>query len=425
MTTVTAVRKSQRDLAAGYAGSLPWPAFALVGLLLVLARRPEALLAAEFNWEEANAFYVPTFFLDPVAQLMEPWGGTFQVVPRLAYMTLRAVPVVWAPLAENLLALSAAVAVAAFIASRRLHALIPDGRLRLLVGALLLAIPAQRDVMGGLMNSQWYGGILLMLLPMATVPVSHAGRWLERVLVVLVGLTGPFSLLLAPAYAWKLFREARPSGHLKWLAGIVVACGLVQLAMIVATGRAETSEQRPLELALVNFWLHGAIVPVLGERLSNAIGSAGIHAALLFVGGVALVMGLAFTAWRSLPRSAMLPLYGAIVIATSGIAVHEGANVWPPGAYERYFLPAAVLVVAIVVTGARRGHPLAAILAVLLGVGIVSDFRLDPYPRQGWERTHSCIHRATPCSIAIWPRDYDVHWPGAEGTYEIPSHVDP
>jgi hypothetical protein len=403
--------------------AIGWPALALIGLLVLLARRPEAVLAAEFTWEEAMAFYVPTFFLDPVAQLTEKWGGTFQIVPRLGYLILRAVPVYWAPLAENLLALFALLAVASFIASRRMLPIVPDRRLRLVLAGMLLVMPAQREVMGALMNSQWYGGLWLILLLMASIPATAAGRCLERGLVALVALTGPFSTLLVPLYVWRLRRSR--TRHDIWLTAIVVGGGAIQLMAILSTGRADVVETRPAELAVVTFLLHAAIVPMLGERLSTALGSAGIPGPILFVGGAAAITSLVVTAWRALPRASVPLLYGAAAIGASGLAVHGGANVWPPGAYERYFIAAGALVAAIVVGGLVQRQHLAVVLGMLLGAAILSDFRLEPYPAQGWDETYACIGSVDPCVLPIWPRDYDVHWPGIDGEYRIPDHVDP
>ncbi len=400
-----------------------WPELFLIGLLVVVARRPEAVLAAEFTWEEASAFYVPTFFLHSFAQLAEPWGGTLQVVPRIGYLLLRAVPVYWAPLVENLLALATLLAVAAFIASDRLVRVLPDRRARIALAALVLVLPAQRDVMGALMNAQWYAGLWLAMLPMAAQPATARGRWAERVVIACVALTGPIAMLLAPVYAWRFVSQR--DRHRAWLAGIVLVGGAIQLAMILGTGRGDLTDQRPIELAVAIFWLHAAVVPVIGERLSAALGSSGVPAPILAVGAVVLAASLVVTAWRSLPRAFGPILYGAIMIAASGLAVHGGANVWPPGAYERYFFVAGVLVAAIVVMGVLRGHRLAVGLAVLLGVGIVIDFRLDAAPRQGWTTTHACIGADEPCVVPIWPREYDVLWPGADGEYRIPDHVDP
>ena len=420
--SVTPARQQSLSLLQWLEG-VGWPGLALIGLLVLIARRPEAVFAAEFSWEEATAFYIPTFFLDPVAQLTEAWGGTFQVVPRICYVLLGAVPVLWAPLAENLLAMAGLLAVAGFVASRRLSPVVPDRRLRLVLAGMLLVMPAQRDVIGALMNSQWYGGLWLILLPMASIPRSATGRWLERVLAVLVALTGPFSTLLAPLYAWRLRRNR--TRHDIWLAAIVVAGGVVQLVAILSNGRAEVIEQRPAELAATTFWLHSVIVPMLGERLSTALGSAGIPAAVLAIGGIALGVALAVTAWRSMPRSSLPFFYGATAVGVSGIAIHGGANVWPPGAYERYFLAAGALMIAIVIAGLVRRERLAVFLAVLLGVGVLTDFRLDPYPSQGWSETHTCVGSTSPCVIPVWPPGYQVHWPGMGQDYDIPDHIDP
>ena len=402
---------------------LTWPKLAVIGLIVLVARRPESVFAAEFTWEEANAFYIPTFFLDPVAQLRETWGGTFQVVPRIGYLVLRAIPAFWTPLAENLLALIAPLVVAGFIASRRLATVVADRHLRLGFAAMLLLLPAQRGVMGVLLNAQWWGGLWLILLPLAANPVTPAGRWIERGVVALVALSGPFSTLLAPAFLWQL--RSRRTRHDLWLAAIVVCGGIIQLIAILTSGRAEVVDTRPADLTFVTFWLHAAIVPMLGERLSNALGSSGVPAAILFVGGVAMVASLALTAWRWMPRTALPLFYGAVVVGLSGIVIHGGANVWPPGANERYFLPAAALTVAIVTAGLIRRRRLAAILAVMLGVGVLTDFRLDPYPLQGWGETYSCVGSEEACVIPIWPPGYEVYWPGIDGHYDMPDHVDP
>ena len=423
MSTATLAEVRRRRVIGAWLDRVTWPQLVIIGLVVLIARRPESLFAAEFTWEEANAFYVPTFFFDPVAQLTQTWGGTLQLVPRLGYLALRAVPVLWAPLAENLLSFIAVLGVAVFVASDRLASAVPDRRVRLALAASVLLLTAQRDVMGALMNVQWYGGLWLAVLPIASTPVTALGRWMERALIALVALTGPFSLLLAPVYLWRLRSRRQP--HDIWLAAIVLLGGFVQIFAILATGRAEVAEQRPAELAFVTFWLHATIVPVIGERLGNAVGDSGVPAAILFVGGATLVASLVLTAWRSLPAAALPLVYGGVVIGLSGIAVHAGANVWPPGAYERYFLVAAVLVAVIVVAGVVRRSRLAAALAVLLAIGIVSDFRLEAHPAQGWPEAYRCIGSPEPCVVPIWPSGYDVHWPGGGGRYALPVHFDP
>lgn len=423
MNAVMLVAGRRSRPAIRWGDTLSWPVLAMVGLLLLVARRPEALFAAEFNWEEASAFYVPTFFFDSAHLILEPWGGYLQVIPRIGYELLRPIPVFWAPLAENLLALVSLLAVAAFIASRRMAAVVPSGRLRLLFAALLLLLPAQQDVMGSIMNIQWYGALWLMLVSVATTPDLVPRRWIERVLVGLVAVSGPFSTLLAPVFLLRL-RHRRDAQDV-WLAIIVVAGGLVQLVFALADGRTAVTEPRPAGMTAVTFVLHSFIVPVLGERITNASAATGAPVVVLFLGGVVLTALIVITFWRTLPMRSLPVGYGAAAVGLAGLAVHGGANVWPPGANERYFLIAAGLTVAVVVAGTIRGQRLAYPLAALLALGLMGDFRLDPYPAQGWATNYRCIGSTAPCTLAVWPRDYDVHWPGGDGTYLLPQHFDP
>lgn len=406
----------------GLLGAMSLPFLAAVGLLLLIARRPEAVFLAEFNWEEANAFYVPTFFLDPLALLVEPWGGTFQVVTRLGYQLLRAVPVGLAPLAENVLAMAALVAVATFVASRRMAAVVPDWRLRAAVALALLLLPAQGNVIGTFVNAQWYGALWMALVPLAVEPASAAGRWVERAAVALMAVTGPFSTLLAPVYLWRLHDHR--TRHARWLAAIVLSGGLIQAVSVFLAGRADTDGERSALFGAVTLALHTAVIPVLGERLASVIGAVG-HPGLLFVAGGLVAIAAAICVGQVLGRRTAPFLYAAVVVAISGVAVHSESGIWPPGANERYFLLAAAAVTSAIVIGAAQRRPLALLLLGILGFGILADFRLSPYPPQGWETTQACIGAVEPCVIPIWTHDYDVQWPGVDGDYVMPEHYDP
>jgi hypothetical protein len=167
------------------------------------------------------------------------------------------------------------------------------------------------------------------------------------------------------------------------------------------------------------------VVPIIGERLSVLMGGAGIPAAALFAAGASLAVLLCAVALRTLDRSVLPFGYAAVAIAVSGVAVHGGATVWPPGAYERYFLVWAVLVTVMIALGAAQRRPAALILGFALAIGVVADFRLPAPPDLGWERSNACIGAPSPCVVPVWPREYDIHWPGAGGSYEMPEHVDP
>ena len=399
------------------------PTLAVAGLLVLVARRPEAVLRAEFYGEEANAFFVPTFFFDPVSLLVEPWGGYLQVLIRIGSQVLRLVPVYWAPLAENLLAFGAIIAVALFIAGDRLAGVIPDRRLRIAFGATLFILPAQGNVIGTFLNAQWYGALWLAMLPMASAPRTDAGLWIERLVAVLIGLSGPFSALFAPVYLWQL--RSRRDARIVWLTAIVLVCGLVQATVTLTSGRADLTGERSGLDGFLTFALHAGIVPVLGARVSSAVGVVGIPTWLLIAGGAIIAILAMLTVARSIPARALPFVYGALVTAASGVAIHIGSGIWAPGVNERYFLLVATLVAAAVMIGVVRRQLPAIVLAGLLAIGILTDFRLTPHPTQHWETAHACIGQSDPCVIPIWPREYDVRWPGSGGFYVMPEFFDP
>jgi hypothetical protein len=379
-----------------------------IGALILVLRRPEDLLAAQFVYEEGNAFYAPTFFHSLPELLLTAWGGYLQAVPRLGYALVAWVPVSLAPLVDNMLGIAMPLAVAGYMASARMASVVPDRRARLAVAAVLLLLPAQRGVLGTFINSQWY-----LALWMVCVALVADRRCWELAGLALAGLSGPFSIFLAPLYWW------RRAG---WAAIVVTVCAAVQLGVVLLTGR-EPGAHPSLVAALGTFGLHGILIPLLGERLTAVLmaWSESVMVLSTIVVGVSVVI----VAVRSLPRSILLPAgYSAVVVAVAGIAAHQGV-IWDVTANARYFLLLGLLVCAVIIAGVSRHDPLAVLLATLLLIGIAVDFRLTPYPSTSWALHVNCIGSERPCTVPVYPPEYSIQWPGRSGFYVMPAHYDP
>lgn len=409
-------------VAGGFA-RFGWLPLLIPAFVLAFARRPESLTAAEWAWEEGQAFYAPIFFLSPYDLALEPWASYLVLGIRLGFLATGLVPAYWAPFFSHLVALSCLVALAAYVASGRMSIVLPDRRVRLILAAFVICIPAQRDVMGLLISIQWYGGVWLALVSMATIPKTTLGRWAERALVAIAAITGPFAIVLAPAYWWRLYRE--PSRHYGWLAAIVTAGAILQAVVLISSDRITAADARSLEAVIVTFLLHSTLIPILGERLTTSLADSHVPLELLAAGGATLTISIVWVVLRSLSPRVLPFAFAAIAIAGSGIVIHGGSGLWPPGAYERYFLLCAVLVAAAVLSGVARGNLLAYALLPIVLIGVAADFRLDPYPQLGWETTHSCIGQPEPCIIPVWPPGYDIRWPGTQAEYVMPRHEDP
>ena len=75
------------------------------------------------------------------------------------------------------------------------------------------------------------------------------------------------------------------------------------------------------------------------------------------------------------------------------------------------------MIVAITITsiavGGRWQRRAGLVLAMLLSVGIIWDFRILVPPTLGWADNSACIGGPDPCLVPVYPGgDWDIRWPG-------------
>jgi len=112
-------------------------------------------------------------------------------------------------------------------------------------------------------------------------------------------------------------------------------------------------------------------------------------------------------------------LYAAVVVAIAGV-IRSADGWWTVLAGwggGRYFLFAAAAITAITITavavGGKWQRRAGLILAMLLTVGVIWDFRVPPPPSLGWAERSACIGGADPCVVPVYPGgDWDIRWPG-------------
>lgn len=390
-----------------------------IAAVLLLARRPESFLAPEFVWEEGAAFYAPTYFTDPLTLLAHPWAGYLNLVPRLGYLLVALAPVVIAPLIDNLLGIVIEVAVIGFIASERMSGLIPSRPMRWLIAGVLVFLPAQRDMLGSLLNAHSYLSLYLIALSLSAEP-RGIQRFLDLVCAGTATLSGPFGALLWPLFLWRGLRNRTWASIA--LCGVVGACGLLQALVVVNSHRLTPGGVPDLITAIRALGYRLIVVPTAGERFSGLLGSIGIPLWLGIVVAFALGIGLATLCVRTLPsRVVITGAYAILAIVGSGLILTNGFQnlLADPTASERYFFLPTVLVATTIVLGVRKRVAFSYPLALLLAVGVIADLRLDPYPTQGWAQNYACIGSPRPCTVPIYPSYWSIHWPGTGGRYVL------
>lgn len=393
-------------------GGLAVPAFTIAAfataLVILFLRYPTALLAAEPLWEDGPIFYLGGF--DGLASLARPYQGYQHVAARLVAIVATSVPPAWGPFVMNLVTILATAGVAAFIASDRLRTAVPDRRIRLALAIGFVVMPASQDLTWHLVYLQWTLAFFLLARVIADEP-GPRWVWVDRAVVALAALTGPFSILFAPLYLWR----RRQLGATTW---IVVGCALLQLASIVASQRVVAGEMT-LRDAIAVLATRLFVEPLLGYRVIGLLSVAGLPLAA-GAAFVVAVIGLLAVAARVIPSRTLVVLaYGALVVALAGVvrSADPASSLLAGWGGGRYFMFGTAAIIAIVIAsiaiGGRWQRRAGIALGALLIVGVIWDFRILAPPTLGWATNSACIGGPNPCLVPVFPGgDWDIRWPG-------------
>jgi hypothetical protein len=183
-------------------------------------RRAGAFTNPQF-WAEDGYFYERARSVG-WHSLWLPYNGYLHLVPRSAAIV--------AAHADPALVPSIFVGFAAlftlYVASRTLSPRCPLPRYAGLAALAVVLVPDTYEVLLNLVNLQWVlaGGLVLLLV---SRDPSGWGPWIHDLAAsVALGLTGPFSIVLAPLFLWRAWmRKTRASAL---LAAAVAACAVVQ-----------------------------------------------------------------------------------------------------------------------------------------------------------------------------------------------------
>ncbi len=183
---------------------------------MLFLRRPDAFTNPQL-WAEDGSVFLSDARSHGASALWRTLGGYYQLVPRLVAWGASQVHLLWTPALYNLAALGAVIFVALYLLS---------GRIRLpCKGLMVLAVvfcPHRGEVFMTLANVQWVLSLALLLLVASEEPSNFADRAFDVIVLMLVGLTGPFVFLFLPLLLVRL--AFRRTG---WSAGLVVVAGVL------------------------------------------------------------------------------------------------------------------------------------------------------------------------------------------------------
>ena len=394
ISDITSARKEGRKGLTGV-----WLAIVFIlSMLLVLSRRPQDLLHAQFYAEDGKRWFAQAYNVGWIHSLMLPDSGYMQLLPRLPVGIALLLPLRWAPLILNL----AGATVQVFPALLLLSPLCERWgcfRVRATMASFYLAEPNALEIHVNITNAQWHFALIELLLLFAPTPRTWVGK-LAIFLVFLVGaFSGPFGVALLPVMA--LYWYVRHDSWTLVLAGVVAIGTLVQVHTFRsgATFNPAYDSFQPTRIDAERLPLGASsplFVQIVGDDLvlDSVVGYGGLQSMRHVPVACSIVFCLLgvfimFFAIRCGPLEyRLLGIFSLILFAASlksPVIFGDGTR-WQlllaDSGMRYFFLPSLVLLWGLVYCAwAAPSHGLKALAGVMLALTTLEVARHWEYPR--------------------------------------------
>lgn len=374
--------------------------------LILIARRPFALLHPQLFAEDGIVFWNSDYQRGWHA-IFEEYAGYLHLTPRIVAWISGWFDPLHAPARLYAGALLVHLAVVAILFSRRVP--LPC---KPILAVLTALVPHTGEVFTNVTNIQWPLALGQVLLLIAAEPETALQQGFDLGAMVLMGLTGPFSIFFAPAFVLRAL-------HRRTRAGAALA------ATCVATAGLQAWE------LVHDLPMHGnASAPwVLAKALANRawavlfggfrLGEPGEPAFWLVVGAVGTMVFVGLMVRRGPWREARITLLVCWLLLMGSVAVkfiHEPEAILSPVNGDRYFYLPHVLALwglVLVFAGMQSRWRWAPLVAVAAAVGMGwSQFVEPPRPITPWASEMPLVRAGKPFSIPTLPEGMDIPSPG-------------
>jgi hypothetical protein len=377
----------------------------LLAAVVLLLRAPGFFLHANFYAEDGTCWFAQAYNLGWFHSLLLPNVGYLSVAERIPAGPAMVVPLRWAPLVLVLWGALCQFAPVPLLLSRRLRRLGPLG-FRAGLAVIYWFLPNSREVFLFDTNCMWHLAVAMLLLLVAEPPAGAGQTMADIALVVVTGLSGPFTIVLTPiALVAAVARRTRWAIVLAILTSATAAVQVCSLVLSPARLKGSLDATVPGFIRLFggdlvlgatfgsrNWALH---TPMILLTVA-ALGGAALYAVCFVEGSLE---------WR------LIIAFGLIMLAVSLRAplIKPSEKGWPIlialSQIQRYwYLPGLTLVWA----GAwcsRSAHPwplrwLGAAILIGLPVGMLRDLRVAPLPETGFAR-QARVFEAAPAGTTM------------------------
>ncbi len=366
----------------------PWQHAAIFSLVVaaIVSRRPDALLNPQFYAEDGLVWFSEAWNLGCFHSLALPEGGYLNTLPRLICGLALLVPLKSAPLFLNWFGIVIQALPVNIMLTDRCSAWGPLS-IRALQAASYVVLPNSSELDVTITNAHWHLALAACLLLFARPPTNRAWQVADIVVLVLVGLTGPWSLVLTPLVL--VFWWRRRQSYTLAAVALLAVCAVIQASELLLHAATE----RPVAPLGATFPLFVRLVAgqiYLGALWGqNSFATGGPFPAALLI----LAAGTSVLAYALLKLRLQMKLFLAFAFLVTAAALQSPLIAGPQPRWlllsidkgSRYwFFPMLGLLWALLWMASRKQARALQIFAMLCLVpmlhAIPHDWRYRPYP---------------------------------------------
>jgi len=409
--------------------SAPWRKWMLftVGAAAIFLRSPRLFFEPRFWAEEGRDFFSFAFSHSALEALSRPDGGNYDFARNLAsILAVHLAPLEWAPLVTTLFSFGIQLIPIVLILNHSSPALKSTFRQAVAIAFYLVAA-ASEEIWLTTLHSQRYLSIAAFLIlldePVADRPLR---TWGHRALLLVAGLSGPETVLLAPVFLvkWLLERERENIVH----AALISACAALQFAVFILAP-SEISRFDPLDLRTFTtiIWIKNMMLPLLGYTGIKPfrwayLQAAGAWGQVLGVGLLLAEVGVFWALARKIPSRNRILIFGSFVLTTVFsvvFAIGDKAGLIDEIGGNRYFYaPNFMLALLLLLNVGREAVPRSrfspvwtGLLILALLTGTLRYWRLGGFFTRwdvSWKQEVAAWRENPQHELRIWPTGWAV-----------------
>ena len=334
---------------------------------LIVARRADVLAYPQFWAEDGTVWYEGAYYLG-WGSLFVPHTGYFQTTSRLVALTAQLLPLAYAPLFFNVIAIVVKIIPVLFIFFQRYRKNFFSILTPLVISLAYLSLPNTSEVHANITNAHWFLAITAFLILTAGKATTRVGKYFDICFLILAGLSGPFVIFLLPvAMIW--WWRNRKDGY-DWNQIVpVVSTVLIQVGALLLTGASRVNMALGATPSLFVKITSGQLF--LGTLLGKG-GYTALYNDILFANGIKsqffyasiFLLGIFVLVWAAIKGPVRLRLFllftglvyaSALLKPMASATQPQWAVMMLPGNAMRYwFLPMLGFLISILFLFAKK-----------------------------------------------------------------------